>query len=56
MIQEGIVLGHKISCRDIKIDRTKIETIKKLPPLTFVKAIRSFLGHVAYIGSLLKIF
>ncbi|KAG9450614.1 hypothetical protein H6P81_010579 [Aristolochia fimbriata] len=41
MVREGIVLGHKIS------EKAKIEVIEKLPPPTSVKAIRSFLGHVA---------
>ena len=42
MVQEGIVLGHKISCKGIEVDIAKIEIIKKLPPLTSVKAVRSF--------------
>ena len=27
MVQEGIVLGHKISSRGIEVDRAKVETI-----------------------------
>ncbi|KAK8652157.1 hypothetical protein V6N13_061179 [Hibiscus sabdariffa] len=45
MVDEGIVLGHKISYRGMEVDRDKIEVISKLPPLTSVKGIRSFMGH-----------
>ena len=34
MVQEGIVLGHKISRDGIEVDRAKISTIEKLPPPT----------------------
>ncbi|PIN05661.1 DNA-directed DNA polymerase [Handroanthus impetiginosus] len=33
MVQEGIVLGHKISNRGIEVDKVKLEIIEKLPPL-----------------------
>jgi len=45
MVQEGIVLGHKISCKGIKVDPAKVEVISILPPPTNVKGIRNFLGH-----------
>nr|GFB91173.1 reverse transcriptase domain-containing protein [Tanacetum cinerariifolium] len=34
MVKEGIVLGHKISKKEIKVDKEKIEIISKLPHLT----------------------
>ncbi|KAA3483083.1 protein NYNRIN-like [Gossypium australe] len=34
--------------RSIKIDKVKVDVIEKLPPPTFVKGVRSFLGHVGY--------
>ena len=37
MVQEGIVLGHKVSKRGIEVDKAMIEVIKKLPPPTNVK-------------------
>ena len=37
MVKEGIVLGHQISKRGIKVDKAKIETIEKLPPPSSVK-------------------
>jgi len=48
MVQEGIVLGHKISVRGITVDKAKIDVIKKLPPPRNVKGVRSFLGHVGF--------
>ncbi|KAK9043544.1 hypothetical protein V6N11_071880 [Hibiscus sabdariffa] len=45
MVDEGIVLGHKISYRRLEVDRAKIDVIRKLPPPTTVNGICSFLGH-----------
>ena len=49
MAQEGIVLGHLVSRRDIEVDRAKIEVIDNLPPPKCVKDIRSFLGHARFL-------
>ena len=32
MVQEGILVGHKISVRGIEVDKAKIDVIDKLPP------------------------
>ena len=32
MVREGIVLGHKISCKGIEVDPAKIDVIERLPP------------------------
>ncbi|KAL4353062.1 hypothetical protein GQ457_06G011960 [Hibiscus cannabinus] len=48
MVDEGIVLGHKISSKGMEVDKAKIEIISKLPPPTTVKGIRSFLGHAGF--------
>ncbi|GJU23073.1 reverse transcriptase domain-containing protein [Tanacetum coccineum] len=48
MVKEGIVLGHKISKISIEVDKAKVDVIAKLPPLTTVKGIRSFLGHAGF--------
>ncbi|GJR61064.1 reverse transcriptase domain-containing protein [Tanacetum coccineum] len=48
MCREGIVLGHKISKSRIKVDRAKVDVIAKLPHLTTVKGVRSFLGHAGF--------
>ncbi|XP_060673095.1 uncharacterized protein LOC132803722 [Ziziphus jujuba] len=56
MVQEGIVLGHKISKRGIEVDKAKIEVIEKLPPPTSIKGIRSFLGHAGFYRRFIKDF
>jgi hypothetical protein len=43
MVQEEIVLGHKISEKGIEVDKVKIEVIKQLLSPTNVKGIHSFL-------------
>ncbi|KAL4360876.1 hypothetical protein GQ457_04G018130 [Hibiscus cannabinus] len=48
MVDEGIVLGHKISSKGMEVDRAKIDIISKLPPPTTVKGIHSFLGHAGF--------
>nr|GEW81905.1 reverse transcriptase domain-containing protein [Tanacetum cinerariifolium] len=37
MVKEGIVLGHKISKNEIKVDKAKVDVIAKLPHPTIVK-------------------
>ena len=54
MVQEDIVLGHKIFHKGIEVDNAKREIILKLPPPTSVKAIRSILGHVGFYRRFIK--
>jgi len=56
MVQEGIVLGHKISRRGIEVDKAKIDVIDTIPPPVNVKGIRSFLGHVGFYRRFIKDF
>ena len=56
MVQEGIVLGHKVSKKGIEVDKAKIKVIEKLPPPSSVKGIRSFLGHVGFYRRFIKDF
>ena len=56
MVQEGIVLGHRISTRGIEVDKAKIKAIEKLPPPSSVKGIRSFLKHAGFYRWFIKDF
>ena len=56
MVQEGIVLGHKISKKGIEVDKEKLDVIDKLPPPVNVKGIRSFLGHAGFYRQFIKDF
>ena len=48
MVNEGIVLGHKISERGIEVDKAKVDAIEKMPCHKDIKGICSFLGHVGF--------
>jgi hypothetical protein len=48
LLTEGVVLGHHISFKGIKVDSTKIEVILRLPPPKTQKEVRIFLGHARY--------
>ena len=56
MVQEGIVLGHKISVRLIEGGKAKIDVIDKLPHPVNVKGVRSFLGHAGFYRQFIKDF
>ena len=56
MVCEGIVLGHLVSKRGIKVDKAKIKVIEQLPPLVNVKGIHSFLGHAGFYRWFIKDF
>ena len=53
MVNEGIVLRHKISTRGIEVDKVKIEMIEKLPPPSLVKG---FLRHSGFYRRFIKDF
>lgn len=56
MAKGGIVLGHKIFGRGIKVDKAKIDATEKLPYPQDVKGIRSFLGHAGFYRRFIKKF
>jgi len=56
MVQEGFVLGHKISKKGIEVDKAKLDVIDKLPPPINVKGIHSFLGHAGFYRRFFKDF
>ncbi|XP_013613790.1 PREDICTED: uncharacterized protein LOC106319953 [Brassica oleracea var. oleracea] len=48
MVNDGIVLGHKVFAAGIEVDRAKIEVMTGLLAPTNVKDVRSFLGHAGF--------
>ena len=45
MVQEGIILGHRVSKDGLEVDIAKVSTIETLLPPSTVRGVRSFLGH-----------
>ena len=56
MVQQGSVLGHIISEKDIEVDKANVELIVKLPSPTTVKGVRQFLGHAGFYKRFVKYF
>ena len=56
MVNEGIILGHKISERGIEVGKAKVDAIEKMPCPKDIKAICSFLGHASFYGRFIKDF
>ena len=56
MVNEGIILGHKISERGIEVDKAKVDAIEKIPCPKDIKGIRSFLGHAGFFRTFIKDF
>ena len=56
MVNEGIVMGHKISERGIEVDKAKVDAIEKMPCPIDTRGIRSFLGHVGFYRRFIKDF
>ncbi|KAF8080173.1 hypothetical protein N665_0969s0002 [Sinapis alba] len=45
MVNNGIILGHKVSAAGIEVDKAKIEVMTGLLPPAKIKDVRNFLGH-----------
>ena len=48
MVKKRFILGHVVSHDRIEVDRAKIDLISNLPTPTYVKDVRSFLGHAGF--------
>ena len=56
MVQEGVVLGYVMSGGGNEVDKAKVKVIKRVPPPTNVKGVRSFLGHAGFYHCFIKNF
>ena len=56
MVNDGIVLGHKVSAAGIKVDRAKVEVMTGLPTPTNMKDVRIFLGNAGFERRFIKDF
>ena len=56
MVNEGIILGHKIFERGIEVDKAKVDAIGKMSCPKDIKDIRSFLCYVGFYTRFIKEF
>ena len=56
MVNEGIVLGHKIFERGTQVDKAKVDATEKMSCPKDIKGIRSFLGHAGFYRIFIKDF
>lgn len=56
MVKERIVLEHRVLEMGIKVDKARVEIIEKMPPLTSMKGVYSFLGHTKFYKHFIKDF
>lgn len=54
IVQEGIVLGHRVSKNEIKVDKVKVEAVDTFPPPNFVKGVHIILGHTCFYRCFIK--
>ena len=48
MVREGIVLGHLLSSKRLKVKKANVEVIQDLALPKLIRELRSFLRHVGF--------
>lgn len=48
MVEDGIILGHKVSSIGLEMDKAKIKVIEKITTNNKCQRIRSFLNHIGF--------
>lgn len=56
MVTEWIVLGYRVSSKDLEVDQEKVKLIEKFSPPTNVKRVRSLLYHDGFYRMFIKDF
>ena len=56
MVQEGIVLAHKVSKRQMEVDKAKVDMVSNQHVPSSMKQVRSSLGHVGFYRRFIKDF
>ena len=56
MVNEGIVLGYKISEKGIEVDKVKVDVNEKMFCFTDIRGIWSFLGYAGLYRRFIKDF
>ncbi|KAF8095011.1 hypothetical protein N665_0346s0008 [Sinapis alba] len=56
MVNNGILLGHKVPAARIEVDKAKPEVMTGLLPPANIKGVRSFLGHAEFYRGFIKDF
>lgn len=56
MVEQGIILGHVVSCKGTKVNKAKVDLVVNLPYPTSVWEVCFFLGHASFYHRFIKDF